>query len=150
MVPSFWKLGQGVDHFNVQEIQESIHDQLVYVHKDAGPAGREQFRQGEHFAQAAIGDYFYLTHGMHGIYVLGQFTGPVNVFSRKPGGWLDRPFRVIRFANKKADYTGDDGVWAPQEESGFVRIPERLLPHFEEQVLKPYFDLDLTEFAVRV
>ena len=47
-------------------------------------------------------------------------------------------------------YVGDEGVWAPQEESGFLRIPDRLLPHFEEQILRPYFDLAMTEFAVRV
>jgi hypothetical protein len=150
MVPSFWKLCQGDDHFAVQDIYESIHDHLVYVHKDAGPVGREQYRQGEHFAQAPIGDYFYLSHGLHGIYLLGQFTGPANVFSKRRGGWLDRPFRVIRFANKVEDYAGDEGIWAPQQESGFQRIPERLLPHFEEQILRPYFDLSLTEFDVRV
>jgi hypothetical protein len=150
MTPSFWKLCQGTDEFTVQDIQQTIYDRLVYVRKDAGPEGKEEFRQGQHFIDASIGDYFYLAHGLNGIYMLGQFTGPANVFSSRLGGWMDRPFRAIRFANTKDDYAGDDGVWAPQQASGFVRIPERLLAHFEDQILRPYFDVALNEFASRV
>ncbi|MCO6457102.1 MAG: hypothetical protein J5I93_17540 [Pirellulaceae bacterium] len=150
MVPSFWKLCQGPDQFSLADVQRSIHEQLAYVHKDAGPADKEEFRQGVHFVNAPIGDYFYLTHGLHGVYLLGQFTGPANVFSRKAGGWLDRPYRVIRFSDRGGNYDGDDGVWAPQETSGFIRIPERLLSHFESQILVPYFGITLMDFAVRI
>jgi hypothetical protein len=74
MLPTFWKLSQGTKFFDYDELLQSIEDRLVYVHKDTKAKGISNTPQGQNFADAKIGDYFYLTHGNAGIYLLGQFT----------------------------------------------------------------------------
>jgi len=150
MIPSFWKLSQGTDHFSVQDIHDSIREGLVYVHRDSGPEGREENRESQHFIEAPIGDYFYLAHGTQRIYLLGQLAGPANVFSRKQGGWIDRPFRTIRFAVSNDGYADDRRSWAPDDPSGFVKIRESLLGVFEREILTPYFEIALREFGMHI
>ncbi|MBA7706006.1 hypothetical protein ES703_114850 [subsurface metagenome] len=104
MKPKFWKLSQGADIFDYDEILESIEQRLVYVHKDTGPLGNTE-PQGERFLKKdVIGDYFYLTHGNKGIYLLGQFSGYANYFSAKKEGWVNRPFRFIKASVLKEPY----------------------------------------------
>lgn len=65
----------------------------------------------EEFVNAPIGNYFYLTHGNQGVYLLGQFTGPVNYFTKHSDGWMDRPFRLIHKANAREAYYGIEKWW---------------------------------------
>ena len=94
-VPQFWKLSQGAKSFWFSEVIDSVNQKLVFIHKDAGALGRSAETQAQWFVDAPIGDYFYLTYGNEGIYLLGQFSGPANIFSTYGEGWLDRPFRLI-------------------------------------------------------
>ena len=148
MNPQFWKLSQGPDHFGHEEILSSIEDRLVYVHRTTGPMGRSGKSQASEFMNADIGDYFYLTNGNKGIYILGQFIGPANVFSRKEDGWLDRPFRLIRPSRSRDSYNGKKKWWTPNENSTFVPVPEDEMDLFERQILRPYFDIRLEDFGI--
>lgn len=147
MQPVFWKLSQGTEYFSFQDILQSIEDRLVYVHKDTLAKGQSIKSQGQNFAEAAIGDYFYLTHGNNGIYVLGQFTGPVNFFSSWGEGWSDRPFRVIARSQRQNCYEGIQKWWAPNDNSTFIKVPENELAIFEEEILIPFFDLRLKDYG---
>lgn len=148
MKPIFWKVSQSPRFFSYAEFLQSLSDHLVYVHKDTLAKAGASRSQGEDFVTASIGDYFYMTHGNHGIYVLGQFTGPVNLFSLKGRGWLDRPYRPLRFSQDRKTYGGPKKRWAPNENSTFIQVPETDLGMFEKQVLSPYFDLRLKNFQV--
>ena len=148
MQPTFWKLSQGPYYFDFSEILQSIEDRHVYVHKDTEAKGISHNSQGEDFLNARIGDYFYLTHGNHGVYILGQFTGPANFFSDKGEGWLDRPFRIIRRSSETAQYDDVEKWWTPNHNSTFVRVPEDEVEMFEELILTPYFDIELEKFAL--
>ena len=150
MNPQFWKVSQGSEYFRYSDVLRSIYERLVYVHKDTGPKGRSSKSQGEEFADAPIGDYFYLTHGNDGIYLLGQFSGPANLFSSKGEGWLDRPFRLIRTAVSREPYQGSAKWWAPNHNSTFISVTEDDLGTFETLILKPYFELSLGDFGVPV
>jgi hypothetical protein len=148
MKPVFWKLSQGTEFFGFDEIVDSISDKLVYVHKDTKPQGQSEISQAEYFIRADIGDYFYMTNGNEGIYFLGQFIGPANIFSKCGDGWLDRPYRMIRSAITKESYSGIDKWWTPNHRSTFVRVPDEEIPLFEELILVPYFKLKLSDFGV--
>lgn len=125
----------------------SIEERLVYVYKETASKGRSSISQGEQFANAEIGDYFYLTHGnTGGIYLLGQFTGPVNYFSYAPL-WMDRPFRIIARAIQQNSYQGPEKWWSPNHNSTFVQIPDNELELFEKLILKPYFDIELKNYG---
>lgn len=147
MRPRFWKLSQGKD-FEYYEVLESVAKGLVYVHKNTAKKGISARTQGQDFVEALIGDYFYLTYGNHGILLLGQFSGPANVFSSYGEGWLDRPFRFIRSSISSKPYKGQPNWWAPNHNSTFVRVPDDKLSEFESSILDPYFGIKLSEFEV--
>lgn len=149
MTPRFWKLSQGPQHFGHSEILKSIEDELVYVHKETGAKGRSAVTQAEDFVGADIGDYFYLTNGNEGIYTLGQFVGPANIFSRKGKGWLDRPFRTIASSRSRDAYHGKTKWWTPDDNSTFTPVPSDEIDLLEKQILRPYFGIRLSDFGVR-
>ncbi|ASU24090.1 hypothetical protein FLM06_19320 [Vibrio cholerae] len=147
MKPTFWKLSQGTEFFTYEDMLQSIEDRLVYVHKDTAAQGQSSVTQGQTFVEAKIGDYFYLTHGNNGVYVLGQFTGPINYFSNWGDGWSDRPFRVIARSKTQECYTGIQKWWSPNHRSTFIKVPEHELSMFEEEILIPFFDLHLKDYG---
>jgi 5-methylcytosine-specific restriction protein B len=148
MKPKFWKLSQGTGHFTLRDIQKSIENRLVYVHKDTKAKGQSNIAQRDNFINAKIGDYFYLTHGNTGIYVLGQLTGPVNYFSSKRSGWVDRPFRLISRAIIDSYYNDEQKWWAPNDNSTFIEVPNNEISEFEQKILKPFFGIKLKEFDI--
>jgi len=148
MKPKFWKLSQGKLYFDTAAMLDSIHDRLVYVHKATEAKGRTARSQAQDFIEAPVGDYFYLTHGNHGVYLLGQFSGAANLFSSKEKGWLDRPFRHIRSSRLIQRYSGPDKWWSPSHDSTFTPVPEGEHGLFEEHILKPYFGITLSDFGV--
>jgi 5-methylcytosine-specific restriction protein B len=105
--------------------------------------------QADQFIDANDGDYFYLTNGNEGIYLLGQLTGPANVFSQKGEGWLDRPFRIIKTSRIREPYDGKKKWWTPNENSTFVPIPSEEISLLEKQILRPYFGIRLEDFGLR-
>lgn len=148
MKPTFWKLSQGTQYFNVQEMIDSVNDGLVYLHKNTKGKGRSTRTQAEDFLNAPIGDYFYLCHGNEMYYLLGQFTGPVNVFSKKGEGWLDRPFRHIKSAVSYDFYNSEHKRWSPTDNSTFIKVPDDEIKMFEELILQPFFDITLNDFGI--
>jgi hypothetical protein len=104
--------------------------------------------QGDDFVNAPIGDYFYLTHGNKGIYILGQFSGPPNVISALGKGWVDRPSRVIRAAIEVKPYTGPDKWWSANHNATFAPVADHELQLFEDSVLGAHFGIRLSEFGV--
>jgi len=147
--PHFWKLSQGTAQFQVQDIIQSIDQKLVYVHKNTKAKAGSSKTQAQQFIEAEIGDYFYLTHGNTGIYLLGQFTGPANLFSSYGEGWLDRPFRFIKPSISKEKYQGIKKWWAPSDNSTFTHVPHEELSIFEESILIPFFGIRLEEFGIK-
>jgi len=148
MIPKFWKLSQGTEYFKYEDISDSIDKGLVYVHTNTPAKGRSFEAQGKQFVTADIGDYFYLTHGNAGVYILGQFTGPANIFSAKGSGWVDRPFRVIRYSKSNVGYDGPDKWWAPNHRSTFVPVPNDELAEFESYILDSFFGITLKDYDV--
>ena len=149
MKPNFWKLSQGTAQFELQDIIKSIEQRLVYVHKNTKAKAGSSISQAQQFIEADIGDYFYLTHGNNGIYLLGQFLGPANLFSAYGEGWLDRPFRFIKPSISKNKYRGTKKWWAPSDNSTFTHVPNNELPLFETNILTPFFGVKLEEYGIK-
>jgi len=148
MKPSFWKLSQGAQQFSYAEIIESIAQGFVYVHKDTKAKGTSTASQAEDFVNAPIGDYFYLTHGNQGIYLIGQFSGPANLFSKYGEGWLERPYKFIFPAITNQIYSGQHKWWAPLDNSTFTKVNNGDLSLFEQEILKPHFGIELKKFGI--
>ncbi|AKD38724.1 hypothetical protein I926_07020 [Pasteurella multocida subsp. multocida OH4807] len=148
--PTFWKLSQGIandTNFAFEDMLSSIDEKLVYVHRQTGSKGTSLTSQAEDFVNAPIGDYFYLTHGNEGIYLLGQFIGSVNYFTKyEDEDWMERPFKLIKTATIIRSYEDQKKWWTPNHPSTFVRIPESEEELFEKLILEPYFGLSLERF----
>lgn len=149
MKPSFWKLSQGTEQFEINEVLDSIEKRLVYVHKNTKAKATSDHTQAEYFVEAPVGDYFYLTYGNRGIFLLGQFSGPANVFSAMGEGWLDRPFRFIRSSISQDRYDGEHKWWTPNDNSTFTRVPDNENKLFEKLILEPFFDIRLRDFGLK-
>lgn len=149
MTPNFWKLSQGPGQFDYSDIIESINGNFVYVHKDTGAKATSRITQAEDFVNAPIGDYFYLTHGNQGMFLIGQFSGPANLFSKYGEGWLERPYRFVRAAITSSHYSGPHKWWSPNDNSTFTSVPDSELSFFEKEILKPFFGLDLNDFGLK-
>lgn len=147
MKPEFWKLSQGTEFFSYEDMLQSIEDRLVYVHKDTLAQGQSSKTQGQAFVEAKVGDYFYLTHGNNGVYLLGQFSGPINYFSSWGEGWSDRPFRIISRSKTRERYDGVQKWWSPNHNSTFTKVHEKDLAIFEEEILIPFFELHLKDYG---
>jgi hypothetical protein len=143
--PKFYKISHRTESFPPEEVSNSIQASLVYVHGSTKPKGKSLASQGDNFIAAEVGDYFYLTYGNSGIVLLGQFSGPANVFSTKGKGWLDRPYRIIRMAIPNKGYQGPKKWWAPSDNSTFIEVPQPELQEFEEHILKPFFSISLSD-----
>ena len=146
LMPTFWKLSHGWQEFYFLDMVECLDEKLVYIHRTTAGKGQSSVSQAEEFVNAPIGDYFYLTHGNQGVYLLGQFTGPVNYFTKHSDGWMDRPFRLIHKANAREAYYGVEKWWTPNHNSTFVKVPHHEYDLFEELILTPYFNINLKEF----
>lgn len=147
MEPTFWKLSMGKSIFGLDQILRCIHEGYVAMHKDTKPLATSKTSQALDFANAKVGDYFYLTHGNEGVYMLGQFTEPVRLFNLKEKDWMERSFKAVKFSNAKY-YLGDQKWWTPNHNSTFSKVPQEELDLFEELILEPFFDLKIKDFLV--
>lgn len=148
MTPNFWKLSQGPSQFGYEDIISSISSGLVYVHKDTGAKGGSGISQAENFVNAPSGDYFYLTFGNQGVFLIGQFAGPANLFSKYRYGWLERPFKFVFPAKKSDSYSGSRKWWSPSDNSTFMPVPSHELVQFESEILEPFFGVKLRDFGL--
>jgi hypothetical protein len=144
----FWKLSHGAAEFPFEEFLSLLERRVVCVHKDTKAKAISPTAQGENFVNAMSGDYFYLTHGNQGIYVLGQFIGPANIFSSRGAGWVEREYRVIRTSKSRDSYSGEHKWWTPDDNSTFIQVPALEFQLFEQLILKPYFDLELKSYGI--
>lgn len=147
MEPTFWKLSMGKSIFGFDQILQCIHEGYVAMHKDTKPLASSKTSQALDFATAKVGDYFYLTHGNEGIYMLGQFTEPVRLFNLKQNEWMERSFKAVKFS-KGGFYQGEQKWWTPNHNSTFYKVPKEEHELFEELILRPFFDLGIEDFKI--
>ena len=144
----FWKFSHGAAEFPFDEFLGLMERRVVCMHKDTKAKATSATSQGEDFVTVESGDYFYLTYGNQGIYLLGQFVGPANILSSRGDGWVERDYKVIRTSKSKDAYTGEHKWWTPNDNSTFIQIPPAEFPLFEQLILKPYFGLELSRYGI--
>lgn len=145
----FFKISHGGDFWQNDEISDALTRQVVGMHRDTEYlAGNTP--QYEKFVEAPIGSYFYLTRSNKGIYLLGQFVGPANVFTPWEDGWVERPYKIIKYAHNRDIYDGVQKWWTPNHNSTFAEVPEHELNLFEELILAPYFAIKLSNYGITI
>lgn len=146
LLPTFWKISHGNDCITDAEASSFDKRRIVVVHKDTAAKGKSKIAQGEDFmTNMKKGDFFYLCRG-NSIRLLGRIdTDEVDENAEKQDGWCERSYTIIAESRDKAGYSGDKKWWTPNENSTCIQVPEGEVDLFEQNILKPYFDVTATE-----
>lgn len=137
---AIWKLSHGITDFSVAERQQYLQAELAVMHGETAKG------QGDKFKEVPVGSLFYLCHGNENLLLVGQFTSDA-LPCEKGEGWLQRSYRVLKLAVKTGGYQGAQKGWTPNYRSTFKLVIAQDLPEFENNLLKPFFDIDLAELA---
>ncbi|MBT0651543.1 McrB family protein [Geomobilimonas luticola] len=135
-----WKISHGDNEFSQEERVELLHKKLVVVHSDTAKG------QGDAFYKKMLeNDIFYLCHGNY-IQLLGKIKSKAEQ-SAKDEGWLQREYSIIKTSDGDKSYSDVQKGWTPNYRSTCKLVPYDELELFENKILKPYFNLTLSELA---
>lgn len=135
-----WKLSHGnPPNFTENERKKYLDRQLAVMHSATGK------EQGKKFAEVPVGTLFFLCHG-NSLQRIGQFTTTA-LPCDKGDGWLQRSYRVLKFAIRNDRYQQNSKYWSPQGNTTFWQVGSNDLPEFDRTLLAPYFGTSLAELA---
>ena len=135
-----WKVSHGKKDFTPEE-RKALRERLcVTVHKNTGNG------QGDGFAEEMNpGDYFFLCHGNdEGLVLFGRILTEATT-GTKGEGWLERSYEIIKELDSPRRYSGVNKGWSPNHNSTVKKVKPNELNLFEEQILKKYFDMELSQ-----
>ena len=142
--PSIWKISHGA----ISEQNRSLFEarKVVVVHGQTAPKGTSGESQGQQFTdEIRKGDYFYLCNG-NSINLLGRFTSDTAVPNpEQPNGWVERSYEKIADSRDTSAYKGVQKWWTPNDNSTCIRVGTKDEKLFEKLILKPYFDMSLSD-----
>lgn len=142
--PAIWKISHGDLSDQQRTMLESKH--AVAVAGYTNGIGRSKISQGENFINGIHkGDYFYLCYGSS-VRLLGRFTEdkaiPDDEISE---GWYERSYEKIVDSKDLSPYSGEVKWWTPNGNSTCIKVEKDELTVFESFILKPYFDMNLSD-----
>ncbi|MCC8402021.1 AAA family ATPase [Paraburkholderia sp. MMS20-SJTN17] len=137
---AIWRLSHDPDIFPPSELEVLTRQHVVALPDKAGEKEAERFRK------APNGALFYLCQG-HDVRLLGRLDSGVSETAHEIGPLLKRRYEVLSVPHDRGSPDGNSKVWTLRSQSAFQQVPEYKLLEFEEQVLRPYFGLDLEELA---
>jgi len=141
---TIWKISHGRNHFTREQREQCLSDKIAVMDRNTGHGQGAAFE-----AEMQLGDIIYLCHGNDaGIKVLGKIDSKAKIYD---GSWLKREYKVL-FKSRKPDekYTGPVKAWAPNYSSTCVAVPDHELKLFENEILKPYFNITLDDIGIEV
>lgn len=142
--PSIWKISHGA----ISEQNRSLFEarKVVVVHGQTAPKGTSGESQGQQFTdEIRKGDYFYLCNG-NSINLLGRFTSDTAVPNpEQSNGWVERSYEKIADSRDTSAYKGVQKWWTPNDNSTCIRVGTKDEKLFEKLILKPYFDMSLSD-----
>jgi hypothetical protein len=135
-----WKISHGPRVVSDEMHIDLMKRNCVALHKDTAKS------QAKHFQSAnREGEYFLLIRGNDGGQsILGRFDGPYRE-SKKYPNWLERSYVHIARSNAHGPFEGKARAWAPNYSSTFSEVPQNDLQDFENEILKPWFDMTLVD-----
>lgn len=146
--PAIWKISHGTAATGISDENKAIFERrkVAVVHSSTAAKAGSKVTQGEYFMDAIKkGDYFYLCYGKY-IQLLGQFTGDGPVLNPElQDGWYEWAYRVIAKTDNTQPYVDTSKWWTPNNNSTCIRVDKSDEGLFEQLILKPYFNMTLTE-----
>ncbi len=136
-----WKVSHGNNgEFSEDEKVKYLRKNIIAVHKDTGRS------QGQNFTdKMKLGDYFYLCYGSQRVVALGIVSSNAEPLEGKPEGWMKRKYILIKKSISNERYEGVKKGWTPNYNSTCMEIKDPELNVFQQNILRPYFDLSIKE-----
>ncbi|EHL06278.1 ATPase family protein [Desulfitobacterium hafniense DP7] len=148
IMPSFWKISHGNAVFTSEEKAFYEQKRLAVVAADTKKKGRSKVSQSDDFMETMkAGDVFYLCYGNSVQYLCRLTSNELVPCPEKGENWFGRPYEMIAKAIEQIPYSGKSYWWAPNNNSTCIRVPENDLFPFEQNILKPYFDISIEELT---
>lgn len=136
----FWKISHGLDAESGEFKEELLQHQLIAVHEDTKKS------QGTNFLnEIEVGDYFYLCYG-NTIQLLGKIESDAEECELLNNGWFCRKYSIIKQIEAPKAYKGVKKGWSPDYNSTCKLVPRTELKLFEQNILFPSFNMQLTDF----
>lgn len=137
-----WKISHGKRPFSKEEREHCLAENLAVVDSTTGRGQGAAFEK-----EMQVGDIIYLCHGNDaGIKVLGKIDSEAEIYE---DDWRQRKYKVL-FESRKPEekYTGTKKGWSPNFPSTCVAVPDDELELFENEILKPYFNVTLGDIDI--
>ena len=133
-----WKVSHGKD-FNQNEVTQCLLRKVITIGEATKKGQAKAFKD-----ELTVGDFFYLCQGNNEILLLGRVSSEWregSLFDK----WLERDYEIIKKSTKSGSYSGIKKGWSPNYNSTIKAIPASEQSLFEEEMLKPFFDLELAD-----
>lgn len=134
-----WKVAHSPSDFTPEELEALLANKKVVI-KDSKKDSKKT-----NLEAISTGALFYLCHG-NKIILLGKFTSKVRPSESKKG-WHEREYEPLFSAIKSERYEHSSKYWTPLGNTFLYQVPDHYLLEFEENLLKPYFDLSLIDLS---
>jgi len=132
-----WKVSHGINDVSKEEHDNFIKTRRVTAHSKTKKSQEKNFIE-----KAKIGDLIYLTRSNERVELLGQI---ISEAKGSNDGWIFRDIKVLKESIKDESYSGIKKAWTPNYNSTFSSVKKEDFKDFEDTILKPYFDKELTD-----
>lgn len=152
-VMKIWKLSYGRNIFNESQVESCLRERKIILNKGTPGKGSSNKSQFEDFSNSEKYDVVYTCYGNNKILHLGIITDnavkEVNSDSKSAlkgfeSDWVYRNYKLLAEAYQNSGYEGSERKWwLPTDNSTYTEVKVQELNLFEEEILKPFFGIDL-------
>ncbi|MFZ0599020.1 MAG: AAA family ATPase, partial [Flavobacterium sp.] len=144
-----FKISHGTSFIDIENFNLLKKKKLVTMGCETLAKGQSKETQFQKFTNAEKGDLFYVCRSNESIELIGMFIDKRHMFSSiksHEDAWIDREYITLAYAKEPTEYNKNLGKWwAPSDNSTFIEIPNYEYNLFENEILKPVFDKELSE-----
>ncbi|WP_280517258.1 AAA family ATPase [Pseudoalteromonas sp. bablab_jr004] len=141
---NIWKISHGKNEFSNEENQWLDENQYITVHKNTGHSQGKKF-----LTEAKVGDYACLSNS-NLIKAIIKISSDIVIDNNSPldDDWALRSYEVVYWLDSPKPYNSNyKKGWTPNFNSTFKKVPTAELPNFEDEILTPYFKVELSELV---
>jgi 5-methylcytosine-specific restriction endonuclease McrBC GTP-binding regulatory subunit McrB len=140
-----WKVSHSPSVLSAEHREWLANNNFVTVHKDTGNGSMSCFEQ------MAVGDVISLGYG-NTVFKIVEVTSEIITVPDSPlsDEWLLRRYKEVKSLAEPVDYKGEHKRWSPRFPGTCWEVPKNEFLFFEQEILKPYFNLDLSIFGLDI
>jgi hypothetical protein len=142
---SIWKVSHSPSVLSAEHREWLADNCYITVHKNTGNGSIPCFEQ------MVEGDIVSLGYG-NTVFKMVRVTSKILNVSDSPltDEWLLRRYEEVKSLAEPIDYKGEHKRWSPRYPGTCWGVPKKEFLLFEQEILKPYFNIDLSVFGLDI